>query len=191
MRTRVALSVILVLTVVSCGGGAESTTTAVTGEVSTSAAQAESTETTETTNTTVEATTTSTAGETATGLECALVPAGTVAAAFDATSASGEPGIARNCTFTLVDGLVPTVEVFHYGSSTDWDGVKAGFEENRGGVTEVPGVGDEAFQPNDVGPYEIVVRYLDIIYSVAVQTGSGGPEVEAAILELATAIAGG
>ncbi len=191
MRTRVALSVILVLTVVSCGGGTESTTTAVTGEVNTSAAQAESTVTTETTNTVVEATTTSAAGATSSGLECALVPAGTVAAAFDATSASGEPGNARNCTFTLIDGLVPTVEVFHYGSSTDWDGVKAGFEENRGGVTEVPGVGDEAFQPNDVGPYEIVVRYLDIIYSVAVQSGGGGPEVEAAILELATAIAGG
>ena len=143
------------------------------------------------TTTMVEEATTSAAGETSTGLECALVPPETVAAAFDATSASGEPGIARNCTFTLVDGLVPTVEVFHYGPSTDWDAVKAGFEENRGGVTEVPGVGDEAFQPNDVGPYEIVVRYLDIIYSVAVQSGGGGPEVEAAILELATAIAGG
>jgi len=194
MRTRDFLVLGVLLAGVSCGGGTDTTTTAATGEVHTSVAQTEiteGTEATETTNTMVEATTTSAVGEAATGLECALVPAGTVAAAFDATSASGEPGIARNCTFTLVDGLVPTVEVFHYGSSTDWDGVKAGFEENRGGVTEVPGVGDEAFQPNDVGPYEIVVRYLDIIYSVAVQTGGGGPEVEAAILELATTIAGG
>jgi hypothetical protein len=191
MRARDLVVLGVLLAGVSCGGGTESTTTAVTGEVSTSAAQAESTVTTMTTDTMVEATTTSAAGATSTGLECALVPPETVAAAFDATSASGEPGNARNCTFTLVDGLVPTVEVFHYGSSTDWEGVKAGFEENRGGVTEVPGVADEAFQPNDVGPYEIVVKYLDIIYSVAVQTGSGGPEVEAAILELATAIAGG
>jgi hypothetical protein len=45
--------------------------------------------------------------------------------------------------------------------------------------------------PTTRGPYEIVVRYLDIIYSVAVLSGSGGPEVEAAILELASAIAGG
>jgi len=194
MRTRDFLVLGVLLAGVSCGGGTDTTTTAVTGEVSTSVAQAETTgatEATETTNTMVEATTTSAVGEAATGLECALVPAATVAAAFDATSASGEPGIAHNCTFTLVEGLVPTVEVFHYGSSADWGGVKAGFEENRGGVTEVPGVGDEAFQPNDVGPYEIVVRYLDIIYSVAVQTGGGGPEVEAAILELATTIAGG
>jgi hypothetical protein len=43
----------------------------------------------------------------------------------------------------------------------------------------------EMFQPNDVGPYEIVVLWGDIIFSVAVQSGGGGPEVEAAILELA------
>ena len=191
MRTRGAAAVIVGLAIVACGGGTESTTTLVTGGATTSVGQAETTEPTEATTTVGEEATTSAAGETSTGLECALVPAGTVAFIFAAASASGEPGIARNCTFTLVDGLVPTVEVFHYGPSTDWDAVKAGFEENRGGVTEVPGVGDEAFQPNDVGPYEIVVRYLDIIYSVAVQSGAGGPEVEAAILELATSIAGG
>jgi hypothetical protein len=83
-----------------------------------------------------------------------------------------------------VDGLAPSVEVFHYGSSSQWDGVKAGFEENRGGVTEVSGM-VEMFQPNDVEPYEIVVLWGDIIFFVAVQSGGGGPEVEAAILELA------
>jgi len=183
MRTRDFIVLGVLLAGVSCGSDAE-TTTLMTGDGTTLAEQPAPTPT-------IGETTTSAAGETSSGLECALVPPDIVAAAFAAASASGEPGIARNCTFTLVDGLAPTVEVFHYGASTDWDGVKAGFEENRGGVTEVPGVGDEAFQPNDVGPYEIVVRYLDIIYSVAVQTGGGGPEVEAAILELATAIAGG
>jgi hypothetical protein len=184
MRTRDFLVLGVLLAGVSCASGADTTTTLGAGEDTTLAGQPVAT------TEAIEATTTS--AEAAAGPDpCVLVPAGTVAAIFVAASASGEPGIARNCTFTLVDGLVPTVEVFHYGSSTDWDGVKAGFEENRGGVTEVPGVGDEAFQPNDVGPYEIVVRYLDIIYSVAVQTGGGGPEVEAAILELATTIAGG
>jgi hypothetical protein len=185
MRTRDFIFLGVLLAGVSCASDAQTTTTLVTGDTTTLAEEPT------TAAPTIEETTTSAAGETSTGLECALVPPDIVAAAFDATSASGEPGVARNCTFTLVDGLVPTVEVFHYGSSTDWDGVKAGFEENRGGVTEVPGVGDEAFQPNDVGPYEIVVKYLDIIYSVAVQSGGGGPEVEAAILELATSIAGG
>jgi hypothetical protein len=140
--------------------------------------------------TTIAVGTTASTGE-STGMECGLVPAGTVAAVFGGASASGEPGVARNCTFTIEGGLVPTVEVFHYGSSADWDGVKAGYEENRGGVTAVEGVGEEAYQPNDVGPYEIVVRSGDIIFAVAVQTGGGGPEVEAAILELAGEIAGG
>ena len=192
MRTRDFVVMGVLLAGVSCGGGAaDTTTTLVTDDATTLAEQPATTTMVEATTTMMEEATTSAAVQAATGLECALVPAGTVAFIFSAASASGEPGIARNCTFTVVDGLVPTVEVFHYGPSTDWDAVKAGFEENRGGVTEVPGVGDEAFQPNDVGPYEIVVRYLDIIYSVAVQSGAGGPEVEAAILELATTIAGG
>ena len=191
MRTRDFLVLGVLLAGVSCASGTDATTTLVT-EDTTTPAEAPTIEEQPETTTTVQEPTTSAPAEAATGPDpCALVPSGTVAATFAAASASGEPGIARNCTFTLVDGLVPTVEVFHYGASSDWDGVKAGFEENRGGVTEVPGVGEDAFQPNDAGPYEIVVKYLDIIYSVAVLSGGGGPEVEAAILELANAIAGG
>jgi hypothetical protein len=122
---------------------------------------------------------------------CALVTPEQVAAAFGATSASGEPGIARNCTFTIEGGLAPTVEVFHYGSSGSWEGVKAGYEDNRGPLAAVEGLGEEAFHPGDVGPYEVVVRAGDVIFAVAVQTGGGGPEVEAAIIELAGEIAGG
>jgi hypothetical protein len=57
-------------------------------------------------------------------------------------------------------------------------------------VTDVSGVGVEAYQPNDVGPYELVVRTDDVIFAVAVLTGTGSPEIEAAIVELAKAIAG-
>jgi hypothetical protein len=186
MRARTVLVAMAVMSaVVSCGGDGGTTATSVPGAapITTEGASAAMT--------TVVGSTTSAATEGgSTGMECALVPPDVVAAAFQGESASGEPGIARNCTFTVVGGLVPTVEVFHYGSSADWDGVKAGYEENRGGITTVSGIGEEAFQPNDVGPYEIVVRYLDIIYAVAVQSGGGGPEVEAAIQELAGAIAG-
>ncbi|MGH8924682.1 MAG: hypothetical protein ACRDWA_08640 [Acidimicrobiia bacterium] len=121
---------------------------------------------------------------------CDLVAPETVASVFGATSASGEPGIARNCTFTMAGGVAPSVEVFDYGAASDWDGIRAGFEDNRGGTTDIPGLGDEAFQPNDVGPYELVVRAGEIVFSVAVQVGSGGHEVEAALVELAGAIAG-
>ncbi|MDF2729788.1 MAG: hypothetical protein K0T01_1574 [Acidimicrobiia bacterium] len=185
MRTRDFIFLGVLLAGVSCASNAESTTTSESGDTTTLAEEPT------TTAPTIEETTTSAAGEAVAGEDpCVLVPAETVASIFVATSASAAPGIARQCTFTLVDGLVPTVEVFHYGSSTNWEEVRAGFEENRSGVTEVPGVGEDAFQPNDAAPYEIVVRYLDIIYSVAVFSG-GGPEVEAAILELASAIAGG
>lgn len=131
------------------------------------------------------------AAEAATGEDpCALATPETVAEAFGAASASREPGVARNCHFTIEGGVAPSAEVFHYGSSDGWDGIKSGYEENRGGVTSV-NVGDEAYQPNDVGPYELVVRSGDVVFAVAVQQGQGGPEIEAAILDLAGAIAGG
>jgi hypothetical protein len=193
MRSRLLLATAVILAVVSCGGETATTTDAAAQGTE---APVETAAPVETTAAEAMATTTTVADTAAdtgasTGMECALVPAGTVAAVFGGASASGEPGIARNCTFTIEGGLVPTVEVFHFGSSADWEGVKAGYEENRGGVTAVDGVGEEAYQPNDVGPYEIVVKSGDIIFAVAVQTGGGGPEVEAAILELAGEIAGG
>jgi hypothetical protein len=121
---------------------------------------------------------------------CALVTPEQVAAVFAAASATGEAGVAFNCSFTLVDGLAPSVEVFLYGPSSAWEGIKDGYEDNRGGVTDVAGVGEGAYHPNDAGPYEIVVQSGDVVFAVAVQSGSGGPEVEAAILELAGVIAG-
>jgi hypothetical protein len=172
-----------ILFVAACGGTADTTTTAAAG--GTTVPESEDA------TTVVESTTTTVAVETETsGDPCALVTSEVVAAVFGGASASGEPGIARNCSFILVDGPAPSVEVFHYGPSSQWDGVKSGYEENRGGVTEVPGIGEEAFHPNDVGPYEIVVRSGDVIFAVAVQSGPGGPDVEAVILELAGAIAG-
>jgi hypothetical protein len=120
-----------------------------------------------------------------------LVSAEAVAEVFGGTSATGTPGQFRNCTFTIEGGVAPTVEVFYYGLASDWDGVLAGYEENRGGITEVSGVGDEAFYPEDAGPYELVVRSGDTLFAVAVQSGGGGPEVEEAIVALAGEIAGG
>jgi hypothetical protein len=174
-----------VLLIAACGGGtAETATTADTGSA-TSQAEPE-------TVTTVDAASTTVAPQTGSGDDpCALVSAETVAEAFGGTSAEGVPGPARNCSFTVEGGIAPTVEVFHFGSAADWDGVKAGYEENRGGVTAVSGVGEDAYQPNDVGPYELVVRTDDVIFAVAVQSGGGGPEVEGAIVALANEIAGG
>lgn len=182
MRLRSGLVMGVILLMASCGGTSGTTTTASGGDTTPAEVGA--------TSTIVDDVTTSAAPE-ATEDPCALVTPEVVASTFGATSASGEAGIAGYCSFTLADGVASSVVVFHYGSSSEWDGVKSGYEDNRGGTTEVPGLGEEAYQPNDVGPYEIVVRSGDVIFAVAVQTGRGGPEVEAAIMDLAQAIAGG
>ena len=183
MRSRIMFGLATVVLLVSCGGSGSTTSTGSPDDGATVPV-------TDPSSTTI-GSATSTSGETVADDPCALVAPEDVASAFAASSASGEAGIARNCSFTIVDGVAASVEVFHYGSSSQWDGVKSGYEDNRGGVTDVPGIGDEAYQPNDVGPYEIVVRSGEVIFAVAVQTGTGGPEVEAAILDLAGVVAGG
>lgn len=183
MRRLVIAAVASTIFLAACGeGAAENGTTADPGSATSLAEQ--------------EATTTGVVSSTGASVvdgddPCGLVSAETVAEVFGGTSAAGAPGPARNCSFTIEAGVAPSVEVFYYGSASDWEGVKAGYEENRGGVTEVAGVGDEAYNPGDVGPYELVVRSGDAIFAVAVQSGGGGPEVEEAIVVLAGEIAGG
>jgi hypothetical protein len=172
--------------VVSCGGDG--------GTTATSASATTRASTTGASTTTADVTTTQGATTTVAAVSeedpCALATPEQVAEAFGASSASGEPTIARSCSYTLDGGIAPTVEVYHFGSSSGWDGVKAGYEENRGGVTDVDGIGEAAYNPNDMGPYELVVLSDDVIFAVGVTSGSG-PEVEAAIVDLAGAIAGG
>jgi hypothetical protein len=182
MRRRFLLATVVALVLVSCGGDGSTTTIADGGETTVPDSEPAVTST---------ISVATSAPETGTDDPCGLVSADVVASIFGSTAASGEPGIARNCHFEIQDGVSRSVEVFHYGSSDQWDGIREGYEDNRGGVTEVPGLGDSAYQPNDVGPYEIVVRSGDTIFAVAVQEGRGGDDVEAAIFELATAIAGG
>jgi hypothetical protein len=77
------------------------------------------------------------------------------------------------------------VDVFYYGTSADWDGIRQGFEDNREGTTDVAGVGEEAFNPNDMGAGELVVLAGDVAYEVAAYDEASGADV----VELATAIA--
>ena len=123
------------------------------------------------------------------GDPCNLATPEMVATAFGGSSSAGVPGNARNCTFTVTGGSVPTVDVFYYGTAAEWDGIRAGFESNRGGTTDVPGIGSEAFHPNDAGPTELVIVAGDTVYSVSGGFGASD-EVNADVAELATAIAG-
>ena len=112
-----------------------------------------------------------------------------VGEAFGGTASEGEAGAARNCGFEIEGGAATHVDVYHYGDSSGWDGTRQGFEDNRSGTTDVSGLGDAAFHPNDMGPSELVVRAGDVIFSVSTGAfGGSGPESEAGLLSLATAI---
>jgi len=99
---------------------------------------------------------------------CQLADADMVTAAFEGTAGEGMPDIARNCRFELTGGEVVAVSVFFFGDAANWEGVRQGYQDNFGGTTDVSGLGEEAFYPNDFGPYSLVVRSNGIIFSVSV-----------------------
>jgi hypothetical protein len=124
---------------------------------------------------------------------CDLADAEMVQAAFAGTFAEGVEGEARNCSFALEEGPTFSVSVFHYGDADGWDSTRGGFEDNRGGVTDVEGVGEAAFFPNDMGARELVVQAGGDIFSVTVFTGFEEPNdnVINGIADLSKAIADG
>ncbi|MDH3844365.1 MAG: hypothetical protein OES69_10535, partial [Myxococcales bacterium] len=123
--------------------------------------------------------------------------AATVTSIFEGTASEGVPDIARNCRFEITDGEADSVSVFYFGADSSWDGVRQGFEDNRGGTTDVPGIGDEAFYPNDAGPSSLIVRANGIIFEVSAFIGLTFPPtlpsaaLEAAVADLARTIANG
>lgn len=128
---------------------------------------------------------------------CQLTDAATVTATFEGTASEGVPGDARNCRFEITGGEAQSVSVFFFGADSSWDGVRQGFEDNRGGTTDVSGIGDEAFYPNDVGPSSLVVRANGIIFEVSPLLATTFPPslpsaaLEADVADLARTIADG
>ncbi|MGH3650535.1 MAG: hypothetical protein ACRDU9_07465 [Acidimicrobiia bacterium] len=103
----------------------------------------------------------------------------------------GVEGQASNCEFGVDGGVTDVVHVYYYGTDEGWDGTRQGFEDNRGGVTDISGIGDEAFHPNDTGPGALIVRAGGHIFSVGVISlfEEPGAEVVDAVGNLAAAIA--
>lgn len=120
---------------------------------------------------------------------CQIVSAATVTAAFEGTASAGVPGDDAACSFELTDGgVVESVDVFFFGNESGWAGTRSGFDEFRGGTTDVAGVGDEAFYANDRGPIGLVVRAGGIIFQVLARVPFDPfeqipPDVEATIAE--------
>ena len=121
---------------------------------------------------------------------CELADAAMVTAAFEGTASEGVPGDARNCRFALAGGEVESVNVFYFGDDSSWERTRQGFEDNTGGTTDVPGLGDEAFYSNNTGPYSLVVRANGIIFQVSVSVAFITPSagLAADVEELARAI---
>ncbi|MBW2222882.1 MAG: hypothetical protein JRF54_01470, partial [Deltaproteobacteria bacterium] len=127
---------------------------------------------------------------------CQLTDAATVTEIFEGTASDGVPGSARNCRFEITGGEANSVGVFFFGADSRWEGVRQGFEDNLGGTTDVPGIGDEAFYANDAGPSSLVVRANGIIFQVAplLPTFPSTPPsaaIEGDVAELARTIADG
>jgi hypothetical protein len=120
---------------------------------------------------------------------CDVTEPAVVADIFGGTATEG-PGDDTACTYTLQGGPVRQVVVFYYGKASDWDAIRDGYERNRGPLTNVPGVGDKAFYPGDVGEIEIVVLSGDVIFAVGLLEPAQ-PKAAAAVnvKKLATRIA--
>jgi hypothetical protein len=116
---------------------------------------------------------------------CDLTEPDVVAEIFGASVDGEEPGTSRNCDYLAGSAVVST---FYYGTGDEYDGIKGGYEDNRGPLTDVPGIGDDAFNPGDVGASEIVVHAGDVVF--AVTTTDRTEEGRSALLEMATRIAG-
>lgn len=102
---------------------------------------------------------------------CDLADGALVQSVFGGTVAEGTEGVARNCSFEIEGGPVESIDVFWFGPASGWDGTREGFVNNRGGVTDISGIGDEAFYPNDAGPDEIVAHAGGETFAITVFNG--------------------
>jgi hypothetical protein len=122
---------------------------------------------------------------------CDLADAEMVEASFAGTVSEGVEGDFFNCDFEVEGGRVFSVTVFDYGDADGWDSTRQGFVDNRTGVTDIEGLGDRAFYPNDTGARELVVQAGGQIFSVTVFSGLDDPTADAiaGIADLSAAIA--
>lgn len=120
---------------------------------------------------------------------CDLTDPRTVAEVFGGTGTEEQAGPARNCSYPLQGAAASEVVVFYFGPAHQWDIVRRGYEEHRGPVTPLPGIGDDAFYPADAGRDEIVARSGNVIFAVAVPTADSGPVAQDRLEALARRIA--
>lgn len=122
---------------------------------------------------------------------CELADAAMVQQVFGGTVSQGVEGPGRDCNFQITNGPVDNVQVFEFGPAAQFDGVRSGYEDNRGGTTDVAGVGEEAFFPGDVGPVTVVVKASGQVFAVDASDAFAEepPGTDQMVADLARAIA--
>ncbi|MET3961740.1 hypothetical protein ABIE44_001674 [Marmoricola sp. OAE513] len=123
---------------------------------------------------------------------CSITTAATIQAITGGSVAEGVPGNARDCTYEVSGANVRTIAVFAYGSAAEFDGIKSGYATNRGGTEDVPGVGNRAFSPVDVGQNEVVAEAGGTVFAVstlALSADEIDPEAKAVAAAIATDLA--
>lgn len=113
-----------------------------------------------------------------------------VADVFGGTVPGEAPGAVRSCEYEVTGGAAETVVVYYYGTHNEWDGIRSGYEDNRGPLTDVSGVGDEAFYPGDAKAEELVVLAGDVAFAVGLGIGDRSADAADKVRELAERIAG-
>jgi hypothetical protein len=122
---------------------------------------------------------------------CDLADAALIQSVFGGTVAEGSEGEARNCSFSIEGGPLSSVSIFWFGPASGWEGTREGYVANRGGVTEMSGIGDGAFHPNDSGPIEVVAQAGGEVFAISVFNAFTElpPETSDLVSDLAKAIA--
>jgi hypothetical protein len=109
---------------------------------------------------------------------------GEVSVQLNSVTFSEMAGELHRCTYTLEGGPALFVEVDQLGTADEWSAIRASYDEHRGPLTPVDGIGDEAFHPD--GRQHLVVLAEDVVFSVDTFEGSGA---EQEVRELAQRIA--
>jgi hypothetical protein len=120
----------------------------------------------------------------ATSATVGAVFGGVVSAQFDSQTFTEMAGEVRRCMYTLEGASTSFVEVDYLGAADAWPGVREGYDEFRGPLIDVDGIGDEAFHPT--GRQHLVVLAGDVVFSVDTFEMEGSEEE---VLELARRIA--
>lgn len=121
---------------------------------------------------------------------CQLADAEMVQEAFGGTVADGVEGSGYACEFAITGGPVENVRVNEAGPSSSFEGVRSGYHDNFDGSTDVPGIGDEAFYTNLMGPLLLVVSASGQVFVVDAHSSfsEAAPGTEEMVADLARAI---